>query len=113
MCTDPGIGEAPSQELLTTLSEHAGIQPRHIKPASQAEGQVPGGLNTATSRTAGTGDTQISVKCCLVDNIYYFTKTGEGLGPVLKNGCPFHRVVRMCDRLAWFRTQNPAHSTTP
>jgi hypothetical protein len=62
--------------------------------------QVPGGLNTATSHRAGTGDTQISVKYCLVDNIYYFTKTGEGLGasskewmPVLKNGCPFHRVV--------------------
>jgi hypothetical protein len=34
-------------------------------------------------------------------------------GPALKNECPFHGVVRsLCDRLAWFHTQNPAHSTT-
>jgi hypothetical protein len=71
-----------------TLLEHAGIQPRHIKPASQAGGQVPGGLNTATSRTAGTGDTQISVKYCLVNNMYYFTKTGEGLGAGSKERMP-------------------------
>jgi hypothetical protein len=64
--------------------------------------------------TTGSSNTQISVKYCLIDNIYYFTKTGEGLGAVLKNGCPFHSVVRsLCGRLAWFRTQNPAHSTTP
>ena len=88
LCTDPGLGEAPSRELLTTLSEYAGIQPRHIKPASQAGGQVPGGLNTATSRTTGTGDTQISVKYFLVDNIYYFTKTGEGLRAGSKERMP-------------------------
>jgi hypothetical protein len=46
------------------------------------------GLNTATSRTAGTCDTQISVKYCLVDNIYYFTKTGEGLGAGSKERMP-------------------------
>ena len=51
-------------------------------------GQVLGGLNTATSRTAGTGDTQISVKYCLVDNIYYFTKIGEGLGAGSKERMP-------------------------
>jgi hypothetical protein len=35
-------------------------------------------------------------------------------GPALKNECSFHGVVRsLCGRLAWFRTQNPAHSTTP
>jgi hypothetical protein len=35
-------------------------------------------------------------------------------GAVLKNGCPFHGVVRsLCGRLAWFRTRNSAHSTTP
>jgi hypothetical protein len=34
-------------------------------------------------------------------------------GPALRNECSFHGVVRsLCDRLAWFRTQNPAHSTT-
>jgi hypothetical protein len=34
-------------------------------------------------------------------------------GPVLKNGSPFHGVVQsLCGRLAWFRTRNPAHSTT-
>jgi hypothetical protein len=36
------------------------------------------------------------------------------LGPTLKNGSPFHGVVRsLCGRLAWFRNRNPAHSTTP
>jgi hypothetical protein len=35
-------------------------------------------------------------------------------GPVLKNGSPFHGVVRsLYGRLAWSRTQKPAHSTTP
>jgi hypothetical protein len=35
-------------------------------------------------------------------------------GPALKNGSSFHGVVRsLCGRLAWFRTQNPTHSTTP
>jgi hypothetical protein len=35
-------------------------------------------------------------------------------GPALKNGSPFHGVVRsLCGRFAWFRTQNPEHSTTP
>jgi hypothetical protein len=35
-------------------------------------------------------------------------------GPVLKNGSPFHGVVRsLCGRLAWFRTRKPAHSTAP
>jgi hypothetical protein len=35
-------------------------------------------------------------------------------GAVLKNGSPFHGVVRsLCDRLAWSRTRKPAHSTTP
>jgi hypothetical protein len=35
-------------------------------------------------------------------------------GSALENGSPFHRVVRsLCGRLAWFRTQNPAHSTIP
>jgi hypothetical protein len=34
--------------------------------------------------------------------------------PALENGTPFHGVVRsLCGRLAWFRTQKPAHSTTP
>jgi hypothetical protein len=35
-------------------------------------------------------------------------------GPALKNGSPFHRVVRsLCSRLAWSRTRKPAHSTAP
>jgi hypothetical protein len=35
-------------------------------------------------------------------------------GLALKNGSPFHGVVRsLCGWLAWFRTRNPAHSTTP
>jgi hypothetical protein len=35
-------------------------------------------------------------------------------GPALRNECSCHGVVRsLCGRLAWFRTQNPAHSTTP
>jgi hypothetical protein len=34
-------------------------------------------------------------------------------GTALKNGSSFHGVVRsLCGRLAWFRTRNPAHSTT-
>jgi hypothetical protein len=33
-------------------------------------------------------------------------------GPVLKNGSPFHGVVRsLCGRLAWFCTRKPVHST--
>jgi hypothetical protein len=35
-------------------------------------------------------------------------------GLALKNGSPFHGVVwSLCGRLAWFRTQKPAHSTAP
>jgi hypothetical protein len=35
-------------------------------------------------------------------------------GLALRNECSFHGVVQsLCGRLAWFRTKNPAHSTTP
>jgi hypothetical protein len=43
------------------------------------------------------------------------TKVGrsDNLGAGPENGTPFHGVVRsLCGRLAWFRTQKPAHSTT-
>jgi hypothetical protein len=35
---------------------------------------------STTSHTARTGVTQISVKCCLEDNIYFFTKIGKRPG---------------------------------
>jgi hypothetical protein len=68
---------------------HAGIQPRHIKRASQAGGQVPGGVNNVTSHIAGTSDTQISVKYCLINNTQeYLTKTGKNLGASSKERVP-------------------------
>jgi hypothetical protein len=63
-------------------------------PTSTHQACIPGGgpgtrgTQHRTSRTAGTGDTQTSVKYCLVDNIYYFTKTGEGLGAGSKEQMP-------------------------
>jgi hypothetical protein len=38
--------------------------------------------------TTRSSNTQISVKYCLIDNIYYFTKTGEGLGVGSKERMP-------------------------
>jgi hypothetical protein len=35
---------------------------------------------STTSHTTRIGVTQISVKCCLENNIYFFTKTGKVLG---------------------------------
>jgi hypothetical protein len=36
----------------------------------------------------------------------------DSLGAILKNGNPFHGVVRsLCGYLAWSRTRKPTHST--
>jgi hypothetical protein len=43
---------------------------------------------STTSHTSRTGVIQISVKYCLEDNIYFFTKTGEGLGAGSKERMP-------------------------
>jgi hypothetical protein len=68
---------------------HVGIQPRHIKPASQAGGQVPRGVNNVIPHTAGTSDTQISVKYCLINNTQeYLTKIGKSLGAGSKERVP-------------------------
>jgi hypothetical protein len=71
---------------------HAGIQPRHIEPASQAGGgggEAPGGVNNVTKHTARTSDTQISVKYCFINNTQeYLTKIGKSLGAGSKERVP-------------------------
>jgi hypothetical protein len=43
---------------------------------------------STTLHTARTGITQISVKYCLEEYIYFFTKTGKGLGAGSKERMP-------------------------
>jgi hypothetical protein len=100
LCIDPGLGEAASRRPLTTLSymlvPNLDTSSLHPKRGARYQGKS----------TTGMSDAQISVKHCFINNTQkYLTKTGKSLGPVLKNRCPFHGVVRsLCGRLAWFHT---------
>ena len=75
-----------SQGLLTTFSE---TLVSNLKTLSLHPRRGPGTKEeSTTSHTTGTGVAQISVKCCLEDNNYFFTKTGEGLGAGSKEWMP-------------------------
>jgi hypothetical protein len=73
-----------SQGLLTTFSETlvSNLNTSSLHPRRRAREE------STTSHTTRTGVTQISVKCCLEDNIYFFTKTGKGLGAGAKERMP-------------------------
>jgi hypothetical protein len=52
-------------------------------------GQPPGRVNNVTSHTAGTSDTQISIKHCLINNTQeYLSKIGKSLGADSKERVP-------------------------
>jgi hypothetical protein len=86
LCTDPDPGEFASQGLLTTFSE---TLVSNLNTSSLHPRQGPDTWEeSTTSHTAGTSVTQISVKCFLENNIYFFTKTGEGLGAGSKERMP-------------------------
>jgi hypothetical protein len=85
LCADPDLGEAASRELLTTLLD---TLVSNLDASSPHPRRGPGTRGSQQCNIAETGDTQISVKYCLINEIYYLTKTGKDLGAGSKEQMP-------------------------